>query len=105
MVFLFVFYALLDLCAGRVICRQILQLLRESVNIFQKLFICHLNTDTYGLQDLILVGGACIRRFFFSPVRRLRMIKFAAFRKIFCKVSLALEIRCRLWHPVFIHKY
>ena len=66
MVFLFVFYALLDLCAGRIICRQILQLLRESVNIFQKLFICHLNTDTYGLQDLILVGGACIRSFFQS---------------------------------------
>ena len=53
MVFLFVVDALLDLCAGRVACRQTMQLLRESVNIFLKLFICHLNADTYSLYDLI----------------------------------------------------
>ena len=63
MVFLFVFYSLLDLCAGRVACRQTLQLLRESVNIFLKLFVCHLNTDTYSLYDLVLVGSAFIRVF------------------------------------------
>ena len=63
MVFLFVFYSLLDLCAGRVACRQTLQLLRESVNIFLKLFVCHLNADTYSLYDLVLVGSAFIRVF------------------------------------------
>ena len=66
MVFLFVFYSLLDLCAGRVAYRQTLQLLRESVNIFLKLFICHLNADTYSLYDLIFIGSAVNRIFFQS---------------------------------------
>ena len=66
MVFLFVFYSLLDLCAGRVACRQTLQLLRESVNIFLKLFICHLNADTYSLYDLIFIGSSVNRIFFQS---------------------------------------
>ena len=69
MVFLFVFYSLLDLCAGRVACRQTLQLLRESVNIFLKLFICHLNADTYSLYDLIFIGSAVNRIFFQSGMQ------------------------------------
>ena len=65
----FVFYSLLDLCAGRVACRQTLQLLRESVNIFLKLFICHLNADAYSLYDLIFIGSAVNRIFFQSGMQ------------------------------------